>query len=56
MLPLRARVDLGVMAIMGYSAFPNAPCRKDSIDSGQPITGEIIGYKSENECNSSTGV
>ena len=25
MLPLRARVDLGAMAIKGYSAFPKAP-------------------------------
>ena len=25
MLPLRARVDLGAMAIKGYFAFPNAP-------------------------------
>ena len=24
-LPLRARVDLGAMAIKGYSAFPKAP-------------------------------
>ena len=25
MLPLRARVDLGAMAMKGYSAFPKAP-------------------------------
>ena len=25
MLPLRARVDLGAMAIKGYSAFPKTP-------------------------------
>ena len=25
MLPRRARVDLGAMAIKGYSAFPKAP-------------------------------
>ena len=25
MLPLRARVDLGAMAIKGYSTFPKAP-------------------------------
>ena len=25
MLPLRARVDMGVMAMKGYSAFPKAP-------------------------------
>ena len=25
MLPLRARVDLGAMAMNGYSAFPKAP-------------------------------
>ncbi len=25
MLPLRARVDLGTMAMKGYSAFPKAP-------------------------------
>ena len=24
-LPLRARLDLGAMAIKGYSTFPNAP-------------------------------
>ena len=25
MIPLRARVDLGAMAMKGYSAFPKAP-------------------------------
>ena len=25
MLPLQARVDLGAMAVKGYSAFPKAP-------------------------------
>ena len=30
MLPQRARVDLGVMAIKGYSAFPKAPALLES--------------------------
>ena len=30
MLPLRARVDLGVMVMKGYSAFPQTPALLES--------------------------
>ena len=33
MLPLRARVDLGVMAMKEYSAFPKAPANTDTSSS-----------------------
>ena len=44
MLPLRARVELGAMAMKGYSAFPKAPAPSDFLVSypGHSLGGGVL--------------
>ena len=42
-LPLRARVDLGAIAIKGYSAFPKAPASLEPHNQTAVISRTLVG-------------